>query len=1145
MRTYFHTLLLKNHGPGWYKAFINKLSPDIRKNWETSRKLDQMDSLAEKERIDLLIDFGSLRQLAFFCKEDYKVKADFGKDVNSLPTRFDDIKNVRDKIAHHATDLSTDDVNSFFIQAKKIAGQIGAQPLVQELELLQEKAFEQTSSPAPPKPATAATPLAPTPALGLQSARPLPWREVLRPHEDVRHGNLNEDQYAADLDSALSNTGRLVYRQPEAFFQKTYVTQGLWTLLRRVLGGLSSSVTDADNRVLSLQTNFGGGKTHALLSLLHAARLGPAAAQIPSLQTPPAGYDALPVLPKPVRVAAFTNNTNNPATGRMVAGQLARTPWGDIALQLGGVQAYEHVRANDERWVSPGSNFTAVLQQCTPCLILIDEFADYTIKAMGLNPQYADQLISFVQDLTTAISQLPGAVAVITLPASNLELAASEAGTRILSGLENRLARMASDLQPVAGDEVYEVIRRRIFEEPSPQFEAQREATVEAYHQFYLQNSSRLPVEASRTAYRDKLRRAYPFHPELVDTLRDRWGGHSNFQRTRGVLRTLAAITHYLFKERQHNGWLIHASHLAINRIDSLQATLKRIHSETFGAVISSDVSDDPSSNASQCDQEAYTGTDRPTLAIATVLMMNSIAIDGKLNNGLTVNEIRLQVCEPRPSDPPTVTPDAVDGVLGNFIDRAYYLHKVGLKQDEARYFFTAEPNINVLVNKAKQNIKKQDVTAEIIRRLEDAVRLSSGVGFKLLICPPGETPLIEEQRRMTVVIFPPHLSIKNQGNHQYSPNEEAYHKLKYFHENRGSQPRVYKNTIVFLLPDEYQTELDDVLKELLACRYVQAHLGMTLSPDQKTTLEKKIQQELEPVINKRLTICYKYLVKFRSTTQPQDPQATKVLALETTTHNSELTKSIASITTRLKDTEVLVQALGTTTLEGLNMLPTKGKPDDMSLARFYEAFLRYDDKPMITGPDAIHTTLKRLVSDRGSFALARLDNGKIMEYWTKGAALPSQLPIADSNGMVDPDAGRYFIIHNDDVPKPQLDDLAKNISADYNLSSSLPQTQGFTGATANILQVGDKENYDINTTATPTRRIDPVGRLVIEGKLAPEYYQKAFQYIISKLMDHQLTIEIKIEASASDSKVLDRNTKEYKDVIESARQLKLVPTED
>lgn len=94
----------------------------------------------------------------------------------------------------------------------------------------------------------------------------LPWREVVEPHQDVATGEFLQAEFAADLGKVHAGSAPSEYSNPKEFFSRTYLTEGLSTLLAGAAKRLSQNGGDP---VVELQTNFGGGKTHSMLALYH------------------------------------------------------------------------------------------------------------------------------------------------------------------------------------------------------------------------------------------------------------------------------------------------------------------------------------------------------------------------------------------------------------------------------------------------------------------------------------------------------------------------------------------------------------------------------------------------------------------------------------------------------------------------------------------------------------------------------------------------------------------------------------------------------------------------------------------------------------------------------------------------------------
>ena len=232
-----------------------------------------------------------------------------------------------------------------------------------------------------------------------------PWFAVAKPHEDIREGRLSEAVFAANVWAVAEGTAPDIYLATDAFFAKTYLTGGLSSILKKAARALAGDA-EAGDRIFSLQTSFGGGKTHTLVALWHLAKH---AEKIQRLESCAALRAALGgQLPKKIKgVAVFTNRTCDATQGRQTHdGVHTRTLWGELALQLGGKELYRLIEANDQARAVPQGLFVQVLKKAAPCLILLDEVADYCVGAAAVEvgaTTLADQTISFAQELTEAV----------------------------------------------------------------------------------------------------------------------------------------------------------------------------------------------------------------------------------------------------------------------------------------------------------------------------------------------------------------------------------------------------------------------------------------------------------------------------------------------------------------------------------------------------------------------------------------------------------------------------------------------------------------------------------------------------------------------------------------------------------------------
>ena len=576
-RPYIVSLLMTENDDLWPAEFFKCLSFDQQKHWK--------EGLKNGKNPMEMIDYHHFKSFAIKNKE--LLKPDFGKKFGDIPNWLGEIVEVRNKIHHYDNSLDEDEATKAWIHMKTIARFSKMDVLETELKRLQE--FKQP----------VIVKIAPPP----QSNELLPWFKVVTPHIDIKLGQLDESIFAANLAEVALGNGREIYSNLDVFFSKTFFTAGLKSVAKTVVKGLNGK-EDAENRVISLQTGFGGGKTHTLISLYHLCKLGKRATQSLAAREL-LDYTGIPEFDT-ANIAVFTNSTNDAANGRTTAdGVHIQTIWGELAYQLGGKDAYEIVRKNDEQLIAPAGLFKTVLEKCHPALILIDELADYCVKASArkaVSSNLSDQTISFMQELTEAVAVTNNCVAVVTLPASPQEVGNTTDAQSILISLQHRVTRVGADTQPVADEEIYEVIRRRLFETTGDEFQV--EACATKYMELYSKHRSGLPVHVTKMEYKQKILKSYPFHPELIDVFRVRWASHHGFQRTRGVLRLLASLVSDLWRRQlslSGNNLLIHPGMINFANLDAMSGQLKKLYGNGYDAVITADVAG-PASNAAKID---------------------------------------------------------------------------------------------------------------------------------------------------------------------------------------------------------------------------------------------------------------------------------------------------------------------------------------------------------------------------------------------------------------------------------------------------------------------------------------------------------------------------------------------------------------
>lgn len=639
-----------------------------------------------------------------------------------------------------------------------------------------------------------------------------PWHQVIVPHADVRKGNLDESVFAADLSDVMAGRGPLEYRDAVMFFRKTYLTRGLVDLLSAMLKRLSGQ--GGGEPVIQIQTPFGGGKTHSLIALYHlfkhAAELTSSEAVTEVLRT--AGVGAVPK----VRVVAFVGTAADALKGK--------TPWGELADQLG---KYADFKEHDQKRRAPGKDRLHNLLGGQPTLILMDEIAQYAVKAKD----FRDQLIAFFQELTETVKVLPQCALVVTLPSS---APYGEEGERALHQLQQIFKRVETIKTPVEGDEIYEVIRRRLFEPlADPQYSRE---VAEEFWEMYQRLGDDVPKAVREPAYRDRIRKAYPFHPELIDVLLERWGTFPEFQRTRGVLRLLGQVVAELYQQ-QHPAPLIQPCHVNLNNSAVREELLRHIGNEYHG-VITSDIGG-PTAKAERIDQEM--GSEYARFKVATGLARAIFleSFSGSEKRGVGIQRLRLALL--RPEIPPAIVADA----LRRLEEELWYLHV-----ERGVYSFSKQPNLNRVIVEKEQTVKDENIIDEIRARLEKL----AGNEMEVRIWPAASQD-VPDTKHHKLAVLPPEYN--RQAGATTAFVEELLNKC-------GSKFRTYQNTFVLLALDANEfASLRQTVKRFLALRAIKDDkaLQRQLTDENQKLLGGKLKDS-EAGITFQLLNAYRHLAK-------------------------------------------------------------------------------------------------------------------------------------------------------------------------------------------------------------------------------------------------------------------------------------------
>ncbi|MBB4642744.1 DUF499 domain-containing protein [Rhizorhapis suberifaciens] len=670
----------------------------------------------------------------------------------------------------------------------------------------------------------------------------LPWREVVEPHQDVATGEFQQAEFAADLGKVHAGSAPAEYRDPQQFFSRTYLTEGLSTLLVGAAKRLSGTGGDP---VVELQTNFGGGKTHSMLALYHMA--GGTPAQDLS------GLDQLLeksglTVPAKINRAVLVGTSRGPQDVLNATGdRKIRTTWGELAWQLGGEEAFDMIAENDAKGIAPGSNLLeAIFRKYSPCLILIDEWVAYLrqiYRVEGLPSGSFDANLSFVQSLTEAVKASPGTLLVASLPASQIEVG-GEGGQEALARLKQTFSRVESSWRPASQEESYEIVRRRLFKEiPGDRFH-HRDNTLKQFAKLYRENSNDFPQGCADEDYRRKLEKAYPIHPELFDQLYTSWGSLEKFQRTRGVLRLMAQVIHELWMNADPSVMIMPGS----VSVSSPRVEPELLHylDVSWQSIIAADV-DGTAATPYKVDQAApnlnrYSATRR----IARAIFMGTAPTHAQQNTGLDDKQINLGVVQP--GEKPAIFGDA----LRRLTNQAKFMHS-----DLGRYWYSMSASLNRIAADKAGQLDEQLVLMEIDRELAKYINALADRGHfdAVQVAPISSAEVPDEAGGVRAVV----LGVAHP--HHGRDGSEALVEAKEILLQRGSTPRVYRNMLVFIAAEARQLDnLKDAVRSALAWGEIvkeKDRLNLTQSDD---ALARAKLVEANETVKTRLREAWCYL---------------------------------------------------------------------------------------------------------------------------------------------------------------------------------------------------------------------------------------------------------------------------------------------
>jgi Protein of unknown function (DUF499) len=645
-----------------------------------------------------------------------------------------------------------------------------------------------------------------------------PWYKVVTPREDLRENRpLDASEFAVHLDHVRDNRAPADYQEPQRFFDRTFLAKNLTDLAVGVVRRLSGIKVET-SAVYNLTTQFGGGKTHALTLLYHLARGGSEATKWKGvsyvLET--AAVKSVPES----SVAVFVGTEFDSISGRGGSdGTPVRfTPWGEIAFQLGGKDAFAVVAKHDQERTAPSAEIIRkFLPKDKPSLILLDELLNY----MGRNRKsgLTSQLYSFLQNLSEEARAQDRVVVSVSLPSMLDEMTPEDESD--FDRFQKLLDRLGKAMIMSAETETSEIIRRRLFEWGGLPDDGKKAAAE--YGEFILNNRTQIPNWFPVDSARDAFAASYPLHPTLLSVFERKWQALPRFQQTRGILRLLALWVANAYQagfKGAHKDPLIGMGTAPLDDPMFRSAIFEQLGGARLEGAVTTDIAGKKDSFAVRLDKEAVETIKKARLhqKVATAIFFESNG--GQSKTEATLPEIRLAVAEP------DIDIGNIETVLETISTTCYYL-----SAEKNRYRFSLTANLNKILADRRASVQPKKVDERLKAEVQKVFQPGTGAERVYF---PEKSSQISDRPVLSLVVLSPNQPITEKATRDFIETATKEH---------GSSGRAFKSGLVWSVPDAPDA-LRDEARKVLAWEDIDDEKGdLRLDEAQLRQLEENVKK--------------------------------------------------------------------------------------------------------------------------------------------------------------------------------------------------------------------------------------------------------------------------------------------------------------
>ena len=916
-----------------------------------------------------------------------------------------------------------------------------------------------------------------------------PWYKVATPREDLREGKpLDAAEFAVHLDKIRDGSAPREYQNPEQFFARTYLTENLTLLASEVIRRLSGEHTET-SAVFNMATQFGGGKTHALTLLYHLAKNGSGADNWSGVRKllERAGVPSVPE----AATAVFVGTEFDSLSGR--GGDdgtpLRRTPWGEIAYQLGGEAAFKEVAEHDAQLTAPaGDVIRRFLPQDKPCLILMDELMHYISRVRKKDG--ASQVYNFLHSLSeTARGAERNMVLCVALPAS-LETEMNVADQSEYLRLTHLLNRLGKSVIMSAENETSEIIRRRLFEwdpaaiDQNGKVMLPREAiqTCNEYGDWVVEHRQQLPALLDIDNARQVFASTYPFHPMVISVFERKWQSLPSFQRTRGILRLLALWVSRAYQEGfkgAHRDPLIGLGTAPLDDSIFRTAVFDQLGERRLEIAVTTDITGKPDSHAVRLDKESVNGIKKARLhrKAATVIFFESNGGQGKGES--TLPEVRLAVAEP------DLDIGNVETVLETLGASSYYL-----TVERNKYRFSLSPNLNKLLADRRASIQPKDIEDRVREEvLEVFKKKVAGVEFNPF---PEKSSQVLDRPILTLVAFAPNAPLQNASTLQT---------IEQMTRECGTSSRTFKSALVWCVADASSTIYDEARK-VLAWENIESEAGgLRLDEGQQRQLKESLLKAKRDIAES-VWRTYKNIVLL----DKDNKLHTIDLGFVT---SSAATSFTSFIINRLRQDGDVQETISP------NFLTRNWSPvyTEWSTKQVRDAFFASPQFPRLLNADAIKETITKGVSGGQIAYIGKTAGGEYEPFHYNKSISPNDVEISDDMFIITKETAENY---ERQKQAPQQPVTTPTDVAGGQQPTTVPPA-GTSSPTTGDLYGTDDDDGGAEAAA--------INRITWTGEIPPQKWSIFYQRVLSKFavgkgLKLTLKIEVAPEGGVSPQKV-------------------------